>query len=182
MIKPVIPHSWLFGHLPVLFKWRGESPEDISFYLFQTWLSKQGKTYFPNGDGRMPGVVYMDLWPLTYSYAFVHDAEAGTQFTVSPNLDKHAVVADYLNLMTKGMDLFAGNGKFWKTWRNRLNPGFSARHMATLMPELLEEVAVFVDILKGKAGSNGSWGPVFQLEPKAINLTFDVITRTILYV
>ena len=117
---------------------------------------------------------------MTYSYALVFDGEAGTQFTVTPSLKKHDVVRDYLVLMTQGNDLFSGNGQFWKTWRSRLNPGFSARHMATLIPELLEEVTTFVDILKSKAGPNSSWGPVFQIEPRAINLTFDVITRTIL--
>lgn len=122
----------------------------------------------------------MDLWPLTYSYAFVIDGEAATQFTVSPSLNKHDVVGDYLVHMTHGHDLFAGNGQLWKKWRSRLNPGFSSRHMTTMIPDILEEVITFVDVLKAKTGANGSWGQVFLMEPKAINLTFNVITRTIM--
>jgi cytochrome P450 len=176
----MLPHSWLFGHLRILFDWRGSNPSDISFYLFHTWVAQNACKYSPEFNGKTPGVLYLDFWPLTYSYALVVDGEAGAQFTVTPSLDKHPVVADYLVMMTHGHDLFSSNGQFWKTWRTRLNPGFSARHMSTLMPELLEEVTTCVDILKSRAGSNGTWGPVFQLEPTAINLTFDVITRTIL--
>lgn len=175
-----MPHSWLTGHIQILNAFRTSHPADISFYLFHSWLSQNARKYFPDLDGKIPGVVYLDLWPLTYSYALVFDAEAGSQFTVTQNLKKHDVVHDYLVLMTQGHDLFSGNGQLWKTWRSRLNPGFSARHMATLLPEILEEVTTFVDILKGKAGTNGSWGSVFSLEPTAVSLTFDVITRTIL--
>lgn len=101
---------------------------------------------------------------------------------MSPSLNKHAVVGDYLRLMTHGHDLFAGNGQLWKKWRTRLNPGFSSRHMATMIPEILDEVLIFTDILKSKSGVDGAWGEVFPMEPRAINLTFNVITKTIMCV
>ncbi|KAH8912669.1 cytochrome P450 [Coniochaeta sp. PMI_546] len=45
------------------------------------------------------------------------------------------------------------------------------------VPELLEEIEVFVDILSKKAPTNGTWSDIFPLEEKAINLTFDIIGR-----
>ncbi|RYP36410.1 hypothetical protein DL767_003373 [Monosporascus sp. MG133] len=146
---PVLPHSWLLGHIKILNEFRTSHPADVSFYQFPAWLKSSAGKYFP--QGKVPGVVYVDLWPLTYSYAFVLDGEAGTQFTVSPSLNKHDVVGDYLVLMTHGHDLFAGNGQLWKKWRSRLNPGFSSRHMATMIPEILEEVITDIRIDDQKA-------------------------------
>jgi cytochrome P450 len=124
--------------------------------------------------------VYLDLWPLTYCYALVYDGVANQQFTQVQSLNKHQVVRDFLVYMTQTHDLFSSDGQIWKTWRSRFNPGFSSRNISTMIPELMEEVLVFVDILKQKAGPNGTWGQVFPLEPKTTNLTFDIIVRAIL--
>lgn len=117
---------------------------------------------------------------MTDCYALVYDAVAVTQFTTGQSLEKSAVVRNFLVHMTDNRDLFSSEGQVWKTWRSRFNPGFSSRHILTMVPQLLEEVAVFVDNLKQQSGQNGSWGEVFPLEPKTTSLTFDVIVRALL--
>ncbi|KAJ8120402.1 hypothetical protein ONZ43_g2880 [Nemania bipapillata] len=49
-----------------------------------------------------------------------------------------------------------------------------------MLPELIEEVSIFISLLEGLAGSEGKWGPMFQLEEKTTNLTFDIICRAAL--
>lgn len=46
-----------------------------------------------------------------------------------------------------------------------------------LIPELIDEIMVFKDLLGKMAGPSGQWGDVFQLEERTTNLTFDVILR-----
>lgn len=48
------------------------------------------------------------------------------------------------------------------------------------MPAIAEEVEVFVHNLKATTRQDGTWGPVFPLLPRSIDLTFDIIGRVVL--
>ncbi|GAW13390.1 hypothetical protein ANO14919_027750 [Xylariales sp. No.14919] len=176
---PVLPHSWLFGHLLVLGKWRAENPPDANFYSFHTWLIKNCKTYFPDLDFPPP-VVYLDLWPIEISLAIVYDPVAASQFAQTPSLPKLKLSTDFLIPLTSGLDIVSNEGSEWKTWRSRFNPGFSQRNLIAMLPALVEEVSIFASQLEGLAGSGGEWGSVFRLDEKTINLTFDIIVRAAL--
>lgn len=95
--------------------------------------------------------------------------------SLTPN--RVEIASDFLNPLTQKKDLVCTEGSEWKSWRSRLNPGFSPRNVTALLPELVEEVLVFTNGIKKLAGKDGSWGQVFQMEEKAMNLTFDVIIR-----
>ncbi|KAI0384729.1 cytochrome P450 4V3 [Hypomontagnella monticulosa] len=176
---PILPHSLLFGHLPIFADFRKETPPDVNIYVFHTWLAENYEKYFP-GSGSLPPVIYLDLWPLTSSLAMVTDPAAASQFTVTQSLPKVGIVKEFISTLTSCVDILTTEGQAWKTWRSRFNPGFSQRNLTTMLPEIIEEVAVFVDGLKKLAGDSGSWGPVFQLEEKTTNLTFDIICRATL--
>lgn len=68
-------------------------------------------------------------------------------------------------------------GEEWKRWRKIYNPGFSAGNIQTLVPTIVEEVGIFVDILKDHARRRD----MFSLDEAAINATMDVIGRVALY-
>ncbi|KAI1204226.1 cytochrome P450 4V3 [Annulohypoxylon truncatum] len=173
---PVLPHSLLFGHLPILASFRAVHPPDVNIYMFHRWLAANSRKYFPGRD-RVPPVVYLDLWPLSSSLAAVFDPVAASQFTQSKSLPKDHLMAEYMMPLTGNLDMVSSEGQLWKTWRSRFNPSFSPRNLTALLPEIIEEALVFVNGLKDLAGTDGNWGPVFQLEEKTINLTFDVIVR-----
>lgn len=154
-------------------------PPDINVYVFHTWLSENCERYFP-GHSYLPPVIYLDLWPMTSSLALVTDPVAASQFTVTKSLPKIGVVRQFIEPLTSCMDIFCAAGQDWKSWRSRFNPGFSQRNLTAMLPELLEEVTVFVEELKKMTRDNGDWGPVFQLEKKTTNLTFDIIGRAAL--
>ncbi|KAI1129749.1 vera protein [Nemania abortiva] len=176
---PVLPHSWLFGHLPILGDWRADNPVDANIYSFHVWLIKNCRRYFPDLDFPPP-VVYLDIWPINSGYAIVFDPVAASQFVQTPSLPKLDIATNFLLPLTSGLDIVSNEGAEWKTWRSRFNPGFSQRNLLAMLPELIEEVSIFVAQLEGLAGSGGKWGPVFQLEEKTTNLTFDIICRAAL--
>ncbi|KAI3325399.1 vera protein [Xylariaceae sp. AK1471] len=176
---PVLPHSLLFGHLSVLGDWRADNPSDANFYSFHIWLIKNCKKYFPDLDFPPP-VVYLDIWPVEVPLAIVYDPVAASQFTQTPSLPKLSLTKEFLEPLTSGLDIVSNDGNEWKTWRSRFNPGFSQRNLIAMLPELIEEVSIFVSQLEGLAGTGGKWGSVFRLEEKTTNLTFDIICRAAL--
>ncbi|KAI0114207.1 cytochrome P450 4V3 [Hypoxylon sp. NC0597] len=173
---PMLPHSWLFGHLPIFADFRAAHPPDVNIYMFHPWLAANFKKYFPDRE-KLPPVVYVDLWPMAGSLAMVFDPVAASQFTQVKSLPKDHVTIEYMKPLTNNLDMVSSEGQLWKSWRSRFNPGFSPRNLTALLPELIEEAKVFVDGLKSLAGENGEWGPVFQFEEKTTNLTFDIIVR-----
>jgi cytochrome P450 len=82
-----------------------------------------------------------------------------------------------LNPLTGGLDLLSMDLANHKLWRSRLNPGLSARNLATHVPALVEEVGIFAAALKDRAGMDGSWSEMFTLYDRTVALTFDVIMR-----
>ncbi|KAI1771420.1 cytochrome P450 4V3 [Hypoxylon cercidicola] len=173
---PMLPHSLLFGHLPIFGDFRAEHPSDVNIYLFHLWLGANFKKYFPGLD-KMPPVIYLDLWPMSDSLVAVYDGVAASQFTTVNSLPKNPVAAEYMHPLTGNFDLVSSEGELWKKWRSRFSPGFSPRNLTAMLPELIEEAQVFVNGIKNLAGKNGEFGPVFQLEEKTTNLTFDIIVR-----
>ncbi|KAH6659217.1 vera protein [Truncatella angustata] len=174
---PTLPHSWLFGHLIFMGDFRKEHPNDSNIYNIHYWFLNNIERFFP-GQETLPPVIYLDLWPVT-SDAFLlstHPA-VSAQFTQSQSQPKAKMGTDFLAPLTQKKDIVSVEGEEWKSWRSRLNPGFSPRNVTALLPELVEEALVFIDGLKKLTGKDGSWGPVFQLEEKTMNLTFDIIIR-----
>lgn len=147
--------------------------------MVHTWLAENCKNYFPDLDC-LPPVVYLDLWPVAASFALVTDAVAASQFTVVQSLPKTRDLRDFVDPLTSCIDILCTEGQIWKTWRSRFSPGVSQRNLTAILPEVIEEANVFVKGLKDMADEGGDWGPVFQLEKRTTNLTFDIICRAAL--
>jgi hypothetical protein len=173
---PILPHSWIFGHLIFMGEYRKEHPSDSNFYELHAWLLKDIERFFP-GEKEFPPIIYLDLWPAVKPMILTTHPAVSAQFTQIRSMPKSTLIIDFLRPLTKRKDLVSTEGEVWKTWKSRFSPGFSSRNITALLPELVEEVLVFVQGLTKLAGTDGNWGPVFQLEEKTINLTFDVIIR-----
>lgn len=126
-----------------------------------------------------PPALYLDLWPLEGPTAFVIDPNLAAQFTQDTCLPKHERLLEVMMPLTRGLDMNALNGDEWKGWRTRFNPGFSARNIMALLPEIMDEVALFRDVLD-KRTNPGGWGDMFQMEAATINLTFGVMGKAFL--
>ncbi|WYZ42278.1 hypothetical protein EsH8_V_001173 [Colletotrichum jinshuiense] len=179
-LLPMLPHSWITGHLSVMFEFRKEYPKDINIGNFHPWIINNYKRYFPDLD-HCPSVIYLDLWPIMRSpIVAVYKNTVAAQFTQTKNLDKHQTSLDFMNPLTKGKDIASLQGDEWKKWRSWFNPGFSSRNVSTIVPELIEEIKVFAGNLRQRVGPNGSWGPMFQFRNMTTALTFDIIVRAVL--
>ncbi|KAI1131062.1 vera protein [Nemania abortiva] len=172
---PIARHSWILGHIPILLEFRRAHPPDVSPFVSHEWLAENFRRYAPDVE-EPPIVIYLDFWPGP-SFALVSDPDAIPQFTQDRSLRKFSGLVQFFGPLTSGSDIFTSDGEIWKTWRTRLNPGFSTQNIMTLLPELVEEARVFAVDLCRLAGPGDTWGPVFHLKEKATDLTFDISCR-----
>jgi cytochrome P450 len=175
----MMKHSPIFGHLPQLGKLMAGLPSDAHGDHLLLFIKQNWQTLFPNYKS-CPPVVYVDTWPFTAPIAISLDPGTSAQFTQDVSRVKPVEQKRFLKPLTGNLDLSSQEGPEWKIWRKRLSPGFSNATITSRLSDLIEEVEVFANILRGKAGKNGSWGELFPLEDKTINLTFDVIGRYLL--
>lgn len=168
--KPMPPHHPIFGHLLVTNDVLANLPRDAHAH----YLADQIRRKYPD----LGPVYYLDMWPFAPPFLVCVSPTVISQFTTRPGneLPNHPGVKKYLLPITGGRDLASMEGEEWKHWRKIYNPGFGAAHVTSLVPAIVEEVAVFVDILKDHARK----GNLFSLDEAAINLTMDVIGRVAL--
>lgn len=144
--------------------------------LHGQWLAVVLQEKFP--DIFAPGVVYLDVWPITAPMIVVFHPDLMNQFTVEKSFLKHELVRHELGPFTQNLDLVSSEGQLWKTWRGIFNPGFSAKNLSRLIPDMVEEVEVFRTRLQKAAVS----GDTIPLAESVETLTVDVIGRTVLCV
>ncbi|KAF4972157.1 hypothetical protein FZEAL_9658 [Fusarium zealandicum] len=178
--QPMMPHSLLWGHLGKLFELLvnpKDMPDDMAINYLQWHIVKDWKRHFPEQE-HCPHVIYIDWWPLSVSYVLVTDPAVASQYLQNRSAPKIIADKNFVYAFTRNLDLISMDGDQWKEWRSRANPCFSARNILAQLPDMLEEMQIFTGLLKDKAGKDGAWGQLFQLEEAAMDLTFDVVCRT----
>ena len=100
------------------------------------------------------------------------------QLTQANQLPKDKGLRSFLRPLTGKEDLVTLEGAAWKRWRGIFNPGFSANHISTMIPEMIEEVQIFRNILQRHARNDDT----FYLEDTTLNLTIDIIGRVVMCV
>jgi cytochrome P450 len=174
-----MPHSLLFGHIPILAKMKMKPPKDQHLGYLPQWLCENWRELCPDQPA-CPPVIYADLWPVGPPVMWVLHPKAATLFFQDSQLPRHERSRGFLYPLTHNLDLVSTDGSMWRTWRSRLSPGFSAKNILNMVPAILDDILFFVDLLHRRAGPDGSWGDVFPLQEPATNLTLDVIGRAAL--
>jgi cytochrome P450 len=137
----------------------------------QNWLPYIRKRY-KTGD-----IFYLDFWPLGPRFLLIADPEISSQFiTTGQSLPKSPLETDYVNRFLGEGNMVSAEGGQWKRLRSMFNPGFSASHLMTLVPYIVDASMVFCEVLRGKAET----GELFQLEEYATRLTIDIIGKVVL--
>ncbi|KAJ5587789.1 uncharacterized protein N7459_003554 [Penicillium hispanicum] len=126
----------------------------------------------------VPGLMYLDMWPVAPTLLAVFDPDMMAGFTQDPSLPKHPHLHSEFKPFTQLKDILTMSGSEWKRWRGIFNPAFSVKNILSLVPAFLEEIDVFSDSLKQAAKS----GEVIRLEEKATLCTIDIIGRAVWYV
>jgi cytochrome P450 len=155
--------SWWFGHMLVLEKKLQSLPPDVNVFTAMNDFVK---------DHADSEVFILDLWPVYQPMLMISGPEVATQ-AMKYDLPKPSDQEASFRPVVGGPSLISMNKEQWKFWRSLLNPGFSASHMLSLVPIIVDAMDVFCELLQEKVG-NG----VFSLDEMATRLTMDVIVKT----
>ncbi|KPI41389.1 putative sterigmatocystin biosynthesis monooxygenase stcS [Cyphellophora attinorum] len=160
---------WWLGNIDVIIKASMLFPDDSHPQIFFNYIKQKYN---------MPTVFYMDLWPISgSSMIFCDDPVFSAKYaTTGTSLPKARSASDYLDEFLGPDNLVTAEGAHWKSLRGIFNPGFSAAHLMTLVPYMVDSSMTFLDILSQKAQSN----ELFQLEEYATRLTIDIIGKVVL--
>ncbi|KAF2707700.1 cytochrome P450 [Pleomassaria siparia CBS 279.74] len=158
--------SWWFGHLLVLDKKLKKSPSDTNVFI------AMGDMIDEHADTEY---ILMDYWPMYQPALMTFSPELAAQVSTKYDLPKPHYLEDSFKPIIGGPSLITMNDKQWKLWRSLFNTGFSASHMLSLVPSLVDSVDVFCEQLQKHVGKD-----VFPLDDMAMRLTLDIITKTTL--
>ncbi|KAL1852000.1 hypothetical protein Daus18300_012355 [Diaporthe australafricana] len=167
---PILPHSFLLGHMMAVGKALATYPADFSKLGIIYALAKA----YP--ELCECGVLYLDTWPLGEQTLAAFNPDLMAQFTQDRSFPKAAMISVELEPLTDLHDIVTMEGQEWKTWRSIFNPGFSAKNLTALLPAFLEEIQVLKERLVDIANS----GKVVKMEEIIQRATVDVIFRAAL--
>jgi cytochrome P450 len=136
---------------------------------FQVCITTLSKKY------DLPGLWYLDLWPLGPQQIIITDPDLALYMTVIKNHPKHPIEAVFIDPVVGANNIVATSGPKWKTIHNMLAPAFAIANIKNMVPMIAEEVMMFRSILHALADS----GDVFSLDDTCSNLTFDIMGKVI---
>lgn len=162
------PHHWLLGHIPLIVSIiRSMPPSAHGLYV-----GDQIRQLYPHLDSAF----YLDTWPFANPILVVLKPDMMYQLTQANQIPKDKGLRRFLEPLTGKEDLVTLEGSTWKRWRAIFNPGFSATHITSLIPGMIEEVEVFKNILNEHARNEA----IFFLEEATLNHTIDIISRIVM--
>lgn len=145
-------------------------PSDIS-YVMVPWALIQE---YP--ELCEPGLLYLDLWPISRPMLIAVDAEIAKQFCQEPSAPKHPLVREQMFLYSQNLDILSLEGEEWKTWRGIFNPCFSVKNILALLPAMIEEI----DLLKDKLRKAAKSGETIKLDNTTMITGFNVVIHALL--
>ena len=125
------------------------------------------------------GLYYIDLWPLSAPFIVVVSPKVAIQATRTTAIlamERPAQVRRYFLPIAGGPNMFDLPEKQWRPWRATFNKAFSAEHVLSLIPNMVEQTLTYREILRTHAQK----GNMFYLDPTTLRFTMDLIGRTIL--
>ncbi|MCJ1345310.1 hypothetical protein MMC31_003517 [Peltigera leucophlebia] len=115
-------------------------------------------------------------WPYVPPVLIVASPLTAYQVTQEHSLPKFSGLRRFMQPIAGEFDLVTVEGQMWKKWRGIFNPGFSAAHLMSLVPDMIVEVGVFCAILREKMEEK----TIFPMKRLTDNLTMDILGRMVL--
>ncbi|KAF2627826.1 cytochrome P450, partial [Macroventuria anomochaeta] len=159
---PKPPHSFLWGHLKFMGETLALLPKDCHVQVAVTTMSQKYK---------LPGIFYLDLWPVAPSICVVTDPDVALHMTVTRNHEKHAEENRAVDPMIGKGNIVTAEGARWKKMHKMLAPAFAIMHVTNQRPMVAETVMEFRAILNKLAET----GEAFELEKYVERLTLDIV-------
>ncbi|KAF2003797.1 hypothetical protein P154DRAFT_617667 [Amniculicola lignicola CBS 123094] len=125
---PGPPHSFLFGHIPIVLKLMKKIPIRVHPLYYASFLRE---------EYGLSDVFYLDLWPLSFQFLTIFDPEVTDQLIVKDSQPKHSALKIFMGLLAGSSEnLLSSDGSEWARWRRIFNPGFSTSHLTTSVPRI----------------------------------------------
>jgi cytochrome P450 len=124
---------------------------------------------------KLPGLFYIDLWPLGPEQLIITDPAFANEYVTARKLPKHQLVATYLDPIVGKGNIIACNGPRWKRLHDMLAPAFSAAQTFEMTGLIAEEAKVFHESI----GKKVLYREAMLLEPMISALAFDIIFKLI---
>jgi len=164
-------HSFAAGHLQILASIVKIYPRDaIKIYLFGEIGRKFSKA----------GAYYLDLWPFSEPFLVITSPYLANQVVSNPAiaLEKPDALRKWFWSITGGISIFDAPADKWKPLRALFNRGFSATHLMTIVPTMVEETQMYCETLREHARKRD----LFYLDPTNLRFMLDIIGQIGLYV
>lgn len=126
------------------------------------------------------GVYYIDLWPVSGLFLTVVSPNVANQIHANPeiSMERPSLLPRFFKPICGGPSMFDLREKDWKPWRAIFSRGFSADHVLSLVPGMVDETVVYCETLRSCAVEKA----MFYLDLTTLRFTVDVIGKTILCV
>lgn len=121
---------------------------------------------------------YLENWPYVPPVLIEASPFTAHQVSQEHSLPNFSDLRRFMQPIAGEFDLVTMKGRMCKKWRGILNPGFSAAHLISLVPDIVIEVGVFCAILREKMEEKTT----FQMKQPTDNLTMDIIGKLVLWV
>lgn len=164
---PGPPHNYILGSLRSMGEVIAKQPKRAAPQTYPLII----KDHYKLGD-----YFAMDPWPFGPTMLVVLDPDMIHEMTVKQSQPKHPEVEMFMQNFGGDSNLVSAEGATWKKWRSAFNPGFSAAHLMTMVPVIVDECAVFSEVMAEHAKKND----LFRMERAATRLTVDIIGRVVL--
>ncbi|KAL8792683.1 MAG: hypothetical protein Q9195_004743 [Heterodermia aff. obscurata] len=168
---PVAPgHSFFFGHLFFFKKALDKLPPNAHY---QNALGDIAREYFHH-----EGCYYIDMWPVSGVLFVVVSPHVANQIHANPNMSmqRPPLLPRFFKPIAGGPDMFDMREHEWRPWRAKFNKAFSAEHVLSLVPDMIDETLVYSETLE----KHSKEGKIFYLDLTTLRFTIDVIGKTIL--
>ena len=119
----------------------------------------------------LPGIFYLDLWPVAPSICVVTDPDVALYLTVTRNHEKHAEEIRAIDPMIGKGNIVTAEGARWKKMHKMLAPAFAVMHVTNMRAMVAGNVMEFRAILKKLAETDEA----FEFEKYVERLTLDVV-------
>ncbi|KUJ06776.1 cytochrome P450 [Mollisia scopiformis] len=162
------PFSMWLGSMPATGDIYKNSPMNTHPMCTMTLLSRKHN---------LDGIYYLDTWPISdMRQLCVTDPEVAAQAVQKFNLPKYHIYPQMISHITGKTSMLLLHGSAWKRTRAPFNPGFSAAHLTTLIPMIVDDCLIFHSTLSSLAGT----GELTQIEDPLTRLTIDIMGHVIM--
>ncbi|KAK5065269.1 hypothetical protein LTR84_001107 [Exophiala bonariae] len=162
---PQPPSSRIWGHLQLAGQCQSLFPPKVHV---QNWIHYIQKKH------NLGDVFYIDWWPFGPQWVFIADPELASKYiTTGQSLPKSLLTSGYVDRLLGKDNMVCIEGQKWKMLRSIFNPGFSASHLMSLVPYMLDSSLVFVNACRKKADTN----ELFQMDRLATRYAIDIIGK-----